>query len=202
MIVKILINGKEFGIDVSEDMGEVTIHDTFHCDADVDGSDTIFGTEDPMVTIKIKGDDIMNLQCNHGCDDCSHFDGGNCINAESNYYGCTGGIPAADCHVWSKEIKGDDDMINQAREIIRKYLNIEIIGYTSDPKNNIITFDLYDFLDKPGNFESDIKSAANEIKKLLPNHTVETKFYNDSYWNGEEMEDTYNCILGIIGGDL
>lgn len=101
-----------------------------------------------------------------------------------------------------KEIKGDDIMISQVRDIVRKYLNIEIIGYTEDPKHNMITLDLYDFLDKPGNFESDIKDAINEIKTLLPNHTVEAKFYNDNYWNGEEMEDTYNCILGIIGGEL
>lgn len=100
MIIKILVNGKEFGIDVSENnyMGEVEVHETFHCTAEEDGLDTIFGTNDPMITVKI-GDD--NMKEEHGCDDCSHFDGGNCINAESNYYGCTGGIPAADCHVWN-----------------------------------------------------------------------------------------------------
>ena len=38
--------------------------------------------------------------CNHGCFDCTNFDGGNCINPESNYYGCYGGEVAADCHEW------------------------------------------------------------------------------------------------------
>jgi len=119
MIVKILVNGKEYGVDVYENNfdGEVQVNDTFHCEAEEDGFDTIFGTNDPMVTIKIKGDDIMDPQCkhactncagyettsecNHGCHDCGYFDGGNCVNVESNYYGCAGGIPAADCHVWS-----------------------------------------------------------------------------------------------------
>lgn len=119
MIVKILVNGKEFGVNVSENnyMGEVEVHDTFHCAAGEDGLDTIFGTNDSMITVII-GDDNMKYEpqckhncadcagyettgdCNHGCEDCSHFDGGNCINEESNYYGCTGGIPAADCHEW------------------------------------------------------------------------------------------------------
>lgn len=123
VVVKILINSKEYGVDITENnhTNEVTIHDTFHCEAKVDGHDTIFGTEDPMITIKIKGDDIMKYEpqckhncencagyettseCNHGCGDCIYFDGGNCVNMESNYYGCYGDTAAADCHVWRGE---------------------------------------------------------------------------------------------------
>ena len=70
MIIKILINGKEYGVDVSENnyMGEVEIHDTFHCAAEEDGLDTIFGTNDPMITIKI-GDDNMMLKVKNAIED-------------------------------------------------------------------------------------------------------------------------------------
>lgn len=99
MIVKILINGKEYGINVSENnyMGEVEVHDTFHCAAEEDGLDTIFGTNDQMITVKI-GDD--NMEEEHGCWDCSHFDGGNCIHSGSSHYGCEGNINAKDCSEW------------------------------------------------------------------------------------------------------
>ena len=194
MIVNILINGKQFGIDVYENNpnGEVQINDTFHLKEDeIDiERDTVFGTLDNQITVKIpyetikeivkndmiedivsilrsrgagntydrghafdtandilsdlkydiadaadkimtekyttddnleiKGDDIIydsqckhackncagyetTGDCNHGCFDCSHFDGGNCINMESNYYGCEGDIYAADCHTWDGE---------------------------------------------------------------------------------------------------
>ena len=96
----------------------------------------------------------------------------------------------------------EKNMMNQIEEIIAKYLNIQIIGCTEDPEHQTITFDLYDYLDKPGNFESDVKDAVTEIKAACPQSIVEPKFYNDAYWNGEEMEDTYNCVLGIIGGEL
>lgn len=87
--------------------------------------------------------------------------------------------------------------MNQIETIINKFLNIQIISIDC-PARNITTFDLYDYLDKPGNFEHDVKIAANEIKKAYPTCNVELKFYNDSYWDGEEMTETYNCILGII----
>ena len=109
MIIKILVNGKEYGVDVYENNfdGEVQVNDTFHCEAEEDGLDTIFGTNDQMITVKI-GDDTMyepqckhactncvgyetTGDCNHGCFDCTHFDGGNCTNPKSNYYGCYGG---------------------------------------------------------------------------------------------------------------
>lgn len=113
VVVKILINGKEYGVDMSENnyAGEVEIHDTFHCEAEEDGRDTIFGTNDPMITIKI-GDDIMkckhncedcgatNGECVHGCFDCIHFDGGNCVHCGSSNYGCAGDVVAADCGEW------------------------------------------------------------------------------------------------------
>ena len=39
-------------------------------------------------------------ECNHGCFDCIHYDGGNCINSNSNYYGYEGDICGGDCHNW------------------------------------------------------------------------------------------------------
>ena len=107
-----------------------------------------------------------------------------------------------ECKNCEYDCEMEEETMNQIREIIRKYLNVEIVGYTQDPKNHIITFELYDFLDKPGNFEHDIKNAVKEIKALYPESIVEPKFYNEKDWNGEEMEETYNCILGIIGGEL
>lgn len=63
VVVKILINGNEFGVDITENNyeGEVEIHDTFHCKAEEDSRDTIFGTNDPMVTIKISYEDIIEI---------------------------------------------------------------------------------------------------------------------------------------------
>ena len=90
MIIKILVNGKEFGIDVYENNfdGEVQVNDTFHCEAEEDGLDTIFGTNDQMITVKI-GDD--NMEEEHG---------GNCIHSGSSHYGCEGDINAKDCSEW------------------------------------------------------------------------------------------------------
>lgn len=42
-------------------------------------------------------------ECEHGCWDCGHFDGGNCINV-LGHYGCLGDICAEDCSAW----EGDD----------------------------------------------------------------------------------------------
>ena len=78
-------------------MGEVEVHDTFHCAAEEDGLDTIFGTNDPMITVKIRDD---NMEEEHGCHDCAHFDGGNCIHSGSSHYGCEGDINAKDCSKW------------------------------------------------------------------------------------------------------
>lgn len=60
MIVKILINGKEYGVDVYENNfdGEVQVNDTFHCEAEADGRDTIFGTNDENITVVIPMDEI------------------------------------------------------------------------------------------------------------------------------------------------
>ena len=60
MIVKILVNGKEFGIDAYENNfdGEVQVNDTFHCEAEADGRDTIFGTNDENITVVIPMDEI------------------------------------------------------------------------------------------------------------------------------------------------
>ena len=62
MIIKILINGKEFGIDAYENNfdGEVQVNDTFHCEAEADGRDTIFGTNDENITVVIPMDEIKD----------------------------------------------------------------------------------------------------------------------------------------------
>lgn len=97
MIVKILVNGKEYGINIYENNfdGEVQVNDTFHCEAEADGFDTIFGTNDQMITIRIDDNEEE-----HGCWDCGHFDGGNCMHAGSSHYGCEGDVNAADCNEW------------------------------------------------------------------------------------------------------
>lgn len=65
MIVKILVNGKEFGVDVYENNpdGEVQINDTFHLNEDeVDiERDTIFGTLDNQITVKIPYEIIIEI---------------------------------------------------------------------------------------------------------------------------------------------
>ena len=127
MIVKILVSGKEFGVNVYENNfdGEVQVNDTFHCKAEADGRDTIFGTNDENITVVIPMDeikkeiiakvikkDIINCphkcgdcldiedDCAHGCHDCGYFDGGNCIHGGSDHCGCLGGECAHDCYEW------------------------------------------------------------------------------------------------------
>lgn len=60
MICKILVNGKEFGVNVYENNfdGEVQVNNTFHCEAEADGRDTIFGTNDENITVIIPMDEI------------------------------------------------------------------------------------------------------------------------------------------------
>ena len=180
-------NDVEYGALITENNydGEVVVREDFHCDAAEDGFDTIFGTNDRMITIVLDpavaakriaehitdhivsehcgetyDDDLVNRciadyfselhgevtyhvdqkmkkdylkednltiknkedtkyfaqcshdcddcagyettgDCNHGCFDCMYFDGGECTNLESNYYGCLGDECAADCHTWS-----------------------------------------------------------------------------------------------------
>ena len=62
----------------------------------------------------IIGDDIMDCphkcgdcidspyegECMHGCHDCGHYDGGNCLHSGSNNFGCYGDQCAADCYEW------------------------------------------------------------------------------------------------------
>lgn len=62
MIVRVLVDSVEYGVDVYENNfdGEVQINDTYHCDdkhnceVTIDDRDTIFGTVDQQITIKIK----------------------------------------------------------------------------------------------------------------------------------------------------
>lgn len=187
VVVRIVDNNEiEYGVHIYEnnENGEVFVQDDFHCHAEEDGFDTVFGTNDEQVTVQInptkfiannivdhivscylgetydeklardciadalydvhqeilehidelmmskyleednltiKGDDKMKYEalckhncidcagyeitgdCNHGCFNCIHFDGGNCVNCSSNYYGCEGGVVAGNCHEWKGE---------------------------------------------------------------------------------------------------
>lgn len=42
---------------------------------------------------------------NHSCFDCMHYDGGNCLNNESNYYKSTGNIDKSDCMYWENNLE-------------------------------------------------------------------------------------------------
>ena len=59
VVVKILVNSelteKEFGVQAYENNsdGVCGVQDDFHCIAEVDGRDTIFGTNDENITVKI-----------------------------------------------------------------------------------------------------------------------------------------------------
>lgn len=56
MILKILINGKEYGIQIYENNfdGEVEVQDTYHLEVIDSGFDDIFGTNDEQITVKLK----------------------------------------------------------------------------------------------------------------------------------------------------
>lgn len=62
MICKILVNGKEFGVDVYENNfdGEVQVNDTFHCKAHESGRDTIFGSNDQQIVIELPLDEVKD----------------------------------------------------------------------------------------------------------------------------------------------
>ena len=58
VVIKVLIEGfdkDEFGAHIYENNydGECVVHDDHHCRADVDGFDTIFGSNDKNITMKI-----------------------------------------------------------------------------------------------------------------------------------------------------
>lgn len=95
------------------------------------------------------------------------------------------------------ENKGDDTMIDKVANIIRKYKNVELI--TVPECSEEMEFELYDFLDKPGNFENDIECIIHEIQPVIPTtYTVSHKYCNDEYWDGEEMvESNLSCTITI-----
>lgn len=62
MIIEIINKDNlTFGIHVYEnnENGEVFLQDTYHCDAEVNGYDDIFGTNDEKITVYLKRDEIM-----------------------------------------------------------------------------------------------------------------------------------------------
>ena len=62
-----------------------------------------------------------------------------------------------------------------------------------------ICFELYDFLDKPGNFENDIECIIHEIQPVVPTEfTISQEYDNSEYWDGEKMaEGNLYCFLRI-----
>lgn len=96
-----------------------------------------------------------------------------------------------------KIYKGDDTMISKVADIIKKYKDVELI--TVPEYSNKMEFELYDFLDKPGNFEEDIECILFEIQPVIPTtYTVSHKYCNDEYWNGEEMvESNLSCTITV-----
>lgn len=93
--------------------------------------------------------------------------------------------------------KGDDTMINKIADIIRKYKNVELITVPEDSEE--MEFELYDFLDKPGNFESDIECILFEIQPVVPvTYTISHKYNGGEYWDGEEMvESNLSCTITV-----
>lgn len=56
VVVRIIDNNEiEYGVHIYEnnENGEVFVQDDFHCNAEEDGFDTIFGTNDEQVTVQI-----------------------------------------------------------------------------------------------------------------------------------------------------
>lgn len=90
-------------------------------------------------------------------------------------------------------------MTEKVESIIKKYKNVEMIGVSHDMTYKDITFELYDFLDKPGNFESDIECIIYEIQPVIPTEfTVSQELFSDEYWDGEKMaESNLSCFLKI-----
>ena len=60
MIVNILVNGKQFGVDVYENNfdGKVQVNDTFHCEAHAAGRDVIFGTLDEQIVVQLPVEEL------------------------------------------------------------------------------------------------------------------------------------------------
>lgn len=89
-------------------------------------------------------------------------------------------------------------MINKVENEINKYKNVEIISITED--DITIEFTLYDYLDKPGNFEEDIECILHSIQPLVPtNYTISHEYCDDEqFWDGEEMVDSnLMCTIKI-----
>lgn len=97
----------------------------------------------------------------------------------------------------AKIYKGVDNMIEQIITIIRTYRDVELIDTPKPSK--VMEFNLYDFLDKPANFEDDVECIIHEIQPVIPTtYTVSHKYCNDEYWNGEEMvESNLSCTITV-----
>lgn len=81
---------------------------------------------------------------------------------------------------------------DKIKKIIEKYRNIEIISETIDKNNKghvDFVYELYDFLDKPGNFTNDINDIIEEViySLFMFKFDIKKDFIQDEYWNGVEM---------------
>lgn len=91
-----------------------------------------------------------------------------------------------------------EQIIKIVEEIIKTYLNVNQNDCTYDEKKNIVEFDLNDYLDKPGNFESNIEDILFEMDKVVPvGYTFTHEYYTVTLWNGEEDIEQYNCKITI-----
>ncbi len=98
-----------------------------------------------------------------------------------------------------KRVNETRQMINKVEVEIKKYLNVELIDICYNDTLRDISFELHDFLDKPGNFEEDIECILHVIQPVIPtDFTVSHRYYNDQYWDGEQMTDcNLSCELNI-----
>lgn len=103
------------------------------------------------------------------------------------------------CHRCGFCEKGDDsmDIVEEISEIIGKFLNVEQID--TPELGDIMEFNLYDFNNKEVDFKQDIKAIVEEIAQNVPSHyLILHQYYNDEFWNGEEMvESNLSCKLTI-----
>lgn len=98
-----------------------------------------------------------------------------------------------------RDSKERSKMTEKVEEIIKKYKNVEMIGLSHNMTYKDICFELYDFLDKPGNFEVDIECIIHEIQPVVPTEfTISQELFSDEYWDGEKMTDSnLSCFLKI-----
>lgn len=91
-----------------------------------------------------------------------------------------------------------EQIIKNIEQIIDKYLNVNRIGTEYDEEKEEVKIDLYDYLDKPGNFEEHVENILYEIDTTISTkYTFSHKYYYDTYWDGDNDVKSYNCEIKI-----